>query len=117
MRVSVGGSNSEIEAASKKKFITEKEIKQILDSTSNLKDIRLAKTRIRDLLDFYDRIIKSIDRTITDVSSKKQLTMQMKKQLVLNKQEKELSQAKTEKNKFRKYLKLIDERLGESSNP
>jgi hypothetical protein len=114
MRVSVGGPQSEIEAAAKKKLITEKEIRYVLENNSPPKELRIAKARMRELLDFYDRIIKSIDVTVRSVKSKAQLTHKQKHDRYLNQQEKELSTAKAEKSKFRRYLRKINVKLNES---
>lgn len=111
MRVQVGGPSSEIEAEAKKKLITEKEIKAVLSNDTPPKELRQAKAKMRELLDFYDRIIRSIDVTVRTVKTKHQLTYQEKQERYLIQQEKELSQAKAEKAKFRRYLKNIDERL------
>lgn len=114
MRISVGGPQSEIEAEAKKKLITEKEIKYVLSNDVTSKELRKAKARMRELLDFYDRIIKSVDATVRSVKAKSQLTYQQKKDRYLNQQERDLSQAKSEKIKFRRYLKKIDTKLSES---
>lgn len=114
MQVRVGGANSEIEAAAKKRLINEKEIKLVITDHLDPKALRIVKTRIRELLDFYDRIISSIEHTIKTISRETSLTQLQKKKLVLDKQEKELSQAKSEKNKFRKYLKTVELKLAES---
>lgn len=114
MRIDVGGPQSEIEAAATKKLITEKEIKAILASDATPKKLRQTKARMRELLDFYDRIIRSIDVTVKKVNSKTQLSFQQKQDRYLNQQEKDLSQAKAEKSKFRRYLKKIEDKLGES---
>ncbi len=113
MNIKLGGPQSEIEAAAKKKLITEKEIKIILDSELSSKELRVAKVKLRELLDFYDRIIQSIDSTVKVVKSKSQLTYQEKKDRYLITQERELSQAKSEKSKFRRYLKKINLLLNE----
>lgn len=115
MRVQVGGPTSEIEAAAKKKLITEKEIRVILSSNTPPKELRVAKARMRELLDFYDRIIKSIDVTVRSVNSKTQLTYKEKHDRYLIQQEKELSQAKAEKTKFRRYFKQIESRLSDNN--
>jgi hypothetical protein len=114
MIVNVGGPKSEIEAEATKKFITEKEIKSILAGESNQKILRQTKSRIRELLDFYDRIIRSIDVTIKTVKSSTQLSHQQKNDKYLNQQEKELSRAKSEKAKFRRYLHTITTSLIEN---
>ncbi len=114
MTISVGGPDSEMEAAAKIKLITEKEMKNILSSDTSPKDMRRAKARMRELLDFYDRIIKSIDVTVRHVKNKTNLSYEQKQARYLIQQEKELSQAKGEKAKFRRYLKKIDLRLSES---
>ena len=111
MRVQVGGPQSELEAEAKRKLITEKEIKAILSNDTAPKELRKAKARMRELLDFYDRIIRSIDVTVRTVKSKTQLTYHEKQDRYLIQQEKELSQAKAEKAKFRRYLKNIDDKL------
>jgi len=113
MRISVGGPQSEMEAEAKKKLITKKEIETILSSDTSSKDLRRAKARMRELLDFYGRIIKSIDATVRSVKSKTNLTYEQKQERYLIQQEKELSQAKTEKAKFRRYLKKIELKLSE----
>lgn len=112
MRVQVGGPQSALEAEAKKKLITEKEIKAILSNDTAPKELRKAKARMRELLDFYDRIIRSIDVTVRTVKAKPQLSYKEKQDRYLIQQEKELSQAKAEKTKFRRYLKSIDEKLG-----
>ena len=114
MQVSVGGPQSQLEAEAKKKLITEREIKAVLENDSTSKELRLVKAKMRELLEFYDRIIKSIDATIKGVKSKSQLSYQEKKDRYLITQERELSQAKSEKSKFRRYLKKIEDKLVES---
>lgn len=115
MRISVGGPSSEIEAEALKKLITEKELKQILSSKdSNKKDFERTKTKLRDLISFYDRIIKSIQTTIATVNSKTQLSYKQKNDLYLKNQEKELAQAKRERSKFRRYLQQLNERINDS---
>lgn len=114
MRVSVGGPQSQLEAEAKKKLITEREIKAVLENDSTSKELRIVKAKTRELLEFYDRIIKSIDATIKGVKSKSQLSYQEKKDRYLITQERELSQAKAEKSKFRRYLKKIEDKLVES---
>lgn len=111
MSLKLGGPQSEIEAAAKKKLITEKELKEILNSEFTTKELRQAKAKLRELLEFYDRIIQSVDATVKVVKSKSQLSYQEKKDRYLIMQEKELSQAKSEKSKFRRYLKKINELL------
>ena len=111
MRIQVGGPQSELEAEAKRKLITEKEIKAILSNDTAPKELRKAKARMRELLDFYDRIIRSIDVTVRTVKAKPQLTERQKQDRYLIQQEKELSQAKAEKTKFRRYLKSIDDKL------
>lgn len=95
----------------KKKLITEKEIKAILESDVSPKKLRIVRSRIRELLDFYDRIIKSIDLTIRNVKSNKKLSNQQKQIRYLNQQERDLSQAKLEKSKLRRHFKKINEKL------
>lgn len=106
----VGGPTSEMEVEAKKKFITERDIKKILDNAPP-KELRRAKARIRDLLDFYERIIKSIDVTVRSVNAKTQLTYSQKKERYLKQQMKDLSRAKAEKTKFRRYLKSVTTQL------
>ena len=60
MQVSVGGPQSQLEAEAKKKLITEREIKAVLENDSTSKELRLVKAKMRELLEFYDRIIKSL---------------------------------------------------------
>lgn len=112
--ITVGGPQSEIEAEARKKLITEREMKSILSNGTSSKDLRQAKSRMRELLSFYDRIITSIDLTVRSVKSKPQLSQQQKQHRYLNKQEKELAQAKIEKSKFRRYLKKINDKLDET---
>lgn len=114
MRVSVGGPQSEIEAEAKRKLITEREIKSVLESETTPKELRQTKAKMRELLEFYDRIIRSIDATVKGVKAKTQLSYQEKKDRYLITQERELSQAKAEKSKFRRYLKKIEDKLSES---
>ena len=113
MTISVGGPKSQIEAEAKKKLITEKEIQHALEQDTKPKELRLVKARMRELLDFYDRIIKSIDVTVKTVKSKPQLTNREKHDMYLFHQERELAKAKAEKSKFRRYLKKIEVLLGE----
>lgn len=116
MQIKLGGPQSEIEAAAQRKLIKEKDIKEILSNDSiSLKELRSCKIQIRELLEFYDRIILSIDATVKTVKSKTQLTYQEKKDRYLIMQERELSQAKSEKSKFRRYLKKVNDRLDESN--
>jgi molecular chaperone DnaK (HSP70) len=115
MIVSVGGPQSEIEAEAQKKLITEREIKVVLeDSEITPKELRKTKARMQELLSFYDRIIRSIHQTIKTVESKTQLSQQQKEDRYLITQKKELSQAKAEKSKFRRYLKKVNDKLSES---
>ncbi len=110
--IKVGGPASELEAEAQKKLITEKEIKAVLNMTLFCrKDIQKTKVKLQELLAFYDRIIRSIDITVRTVKSKNQLSYQQKQNLYLINQEKELSQAKAEKSKFRRYLKKINLKL------
>jgi len=111
MRVSVGGPTSELEAESKKKLITEKEIKQSLSKNSSRQELESVKIRLRELLSFYDRILRSIQATIKTVNGKTQLTQQTKDNMYLKNQEKELAQAKREKSKFRRYLGQLNDTL------
>lgn len=113
MSLKLGGPQSEIEAAAKKKLITERELKEILMSVSTTKELRQTKAKLRELLEFYDRIIQSVDATVKVVKSKSQLSYQEKKDRYLIMQEKELSQAKSEKSKFRRYLKKINDLLND----
>ena len=116
----VGGPQSQIEAEAKKKLISEKEIKLAIEFETNSKELRHIKTRIRELLDFYDRIIRSIDITVKNINSSSQLSMKYKNDKYLTQHEKDLSQAKVEKSKFRRYLKQIElkiETLSQQSNP
>jgi len=114
MRISVGGPKSEIEAEAKKKLITEKEIRFVLESpTSSQKDLRLIKTRIREILDFYDRIIASLSLTIKNVQSS-QISQKFKQEKYIANQERDLTQAKNEKAKFRRFLGIINSKLGEN---
>lgn len=112
MNVKVGGPQSELEFEAKKKLITEKEIKLVLSNEFvTPKELRKAKSKMRELLDFYERIIKSIDATVKRVNSKTQLTYHQKQDRYLIQQEKDLSTAKAEKSKFRRYLKKISAKL------
>lgn len=112
MAITVNGPQTEIEYEAQKKLITEKEIKAVLlDETSIANDLRRSRVRLKELLNFYDRIIRSIDLTIRSISDNKQLTQQQKQIKYLNQQERELSKAKSEKSKFRRYLKQIDDKL------
>ena len=110
MNVRVGGPNSEIEAEAKKKLITEKRIKEILSQNPSKHDLDLLKVTIWDLTQFYERIIQSINHTIRMVKSKTQMTYLEQKKYIQS-QEKELSQAKREKSRLRKYLKVLNEKL------
>jgi len=112
MSINVGGPQSEIEVEAKKRFITEKEIKIVLTLNSP-KELRKVKSKLMDLLDFYNRIINSIDYSIKSINSNKVLTHKQKKDMYLNTQEKELSQAKLEKSKLRRYLNKINSQLNE----
>jgi len=114
MIASIGGPQSELEAEAKKKLITEKEIKEVLSSETPPKDLRRAKARMRELLDFYDRIIRSIDATVRTVKANATLTHEQKQDTILIRHAKELSQAKAEKAKFRRYFKQIELKLGEN---
>lgn len=106
--ISVGGPQSAVEAEAKKKFITEKEIREIIDSPSlTLKELRLVKAKIRDLLEFYDRIISSITATLKTVETSN-ISNSFKQDKYVKGHEKELSQAKNEKSKIRRYLSRID---------
>lgn len=113
MRVSVGGPKSEIEAEAKRKLINEKEIKDLLENETRRSELTKAKSRLHELLGFYDRIITSIHATINNVNKKEQLTYKQKNDLYIKTQEKELSQAKREKSKFRRYLKSLNEKIAE----
>lgn len=114
MSVTIKGPQTEIEYEATKKLITEKEIKSVLLSESSKMELRRTKTQIRELLGFYDRIIKSIDYSIRNIKSNNQLSNQQKQIRYLNQQERDLSKSKSEKSKFRRYLKKIDEKLNES---
>lgn len=115
MNVSVGGPKSEIEAEAKRKLINEKEIKAILASTVTRVELNRAKTKLNELLGFYDRIIKSVHATIKTVNNKDQLSHKQKNDLYIKNQEKELAQAKREKSRFRKYLRDINDKLAEAN--
>lgn len=106
--IKVNGPKSEIEAEALKKLISEKELKQILSSPEDKDSLRRAKVRLLDLISFYDRIIKSINVTITSVDKNKGLDNSFKKNTYLVKQEKDLYKAKSERLKFRKYLADIN---------
>lgn len=114
MSVRLGGPNSEIEAAAKKKHITEKELKEIISGNVNRQEITRTKSRLQDLLAFYDRIIASINTSINSINKKQQLTHTQKKDLYLVNHEKDLAQAKKEKSKFRRYLQNINSLLDEN---
>lgn len=115
MKISVGGATSEIEAEAQKKLINEKELKLLLDGQPSKGDLMTAKTKLYDLLGFYDRIIRSIHATIETVNKKNQLTHKQKQDMYIKNQEKDLSQAKREKAKFKRYLQNIIEKIGEKS--
>jgi hypothetical protein len=115
MRVSVGGASSEIEAEAQKKLINEKEIKALLEGEPSKSDLMRAKSRMNELLGFYDRIIRSVHATINTVNGKHQLSHKQKQDLYIKNQEKDLAQAKREKSKFRRYLKSINEKLADIS--
>ena len=108
----MGGPQSEIEAAARKKLVNEKEIKVILENKqSTPKELRQLKNKIRELLDFYDRIIRSIDITIKSIKSDNRLSYEQKQDRYLKQQEKEMSQAKSEKSKFRRYLHQVEDKI------
>lgn len=113
MRVSVGGPASEIEAEALRKLITEKEIKQSLSYTKSRQELEKTKVKLRELLGFYDRILRSIQATIKTVNGKQQLTQKTKDDMYLKNQEKELAQAKREKSKFRRYLQQLNDKISE----
>jgi len=113
MRVSVGGPTSEIEAESKRKLITEKEVKQSLSGNYSRQELESVKIRLRELLSFYDRILRSIQATIKTVNGKTQLTQKAKDNMYLKNQEKELAQAKREKSRYRRYLQKLNDKLTE----
>ena len=111
MRVSVGGPASEIEAEARRKHVTEKEIKQALSSSTSKQEMKRVKTRLIELLSFYDRILKSIQATIKIVKSKSQLSQKEKDELYLKNQEKELAQAKREQSRYRRYLRQLNDKI------
>ena len=111
MRVSVGGPSSEIEAEAMRKLITEKEVKKSLSENISRQDLERVKVRLRELLSFYDRILRSIQSTIKTVNGKHQLTQKDKDDKYLKNQEKELAQAKREKSKFRRYLQQLNDKI------
>lgn len=115
MKVSVGGPKSEIEAEAQRKLINEKELKSLLDGTPSRSELSRAKTRLNELLSFYDRIIKSVHATINTVNKKDQLTHKQKNDLYIKNQEKDLAQAKREKSKFRRYLSKLNDKISETS--
>ena len=116
MNVTVGGPQTELEAEAKKKLISEKEIKLVLLDINDSKELRKTKNRIRELLSFYERIIKSIDITVKNVKAQTQISYKEKESKYLNYQEKELSTAKAEKSKFRRYLKKVISKLDTLEN-
>jgi len=115
MKVSVSGPSSEIEAEAQRKLINEKEIRLLLDGNPTRNELSRAKTRLNELLHFYDRIIKSVHATINTVNKKDQLTHKQKNDLYIKNQEKDLAQAKREKSKFRRFLKNMNAKIAELS--
>lgn len=112
MSVSVKGPSSEIEAEAQRKLIKERDITDVLSSKSTRQELERVKTKLRELLSFYDRIINSVHATIRQVKTKHQLSQREQKNYLTN-QEKELAQAKREKSKFRRYLQKINTKLDE----
>lgn len=105
--IRVSGPNSEIEVEARKKLLNEKELKQILSSTATTQTLRSTKIKLVDLLGFYDRIIGSIAASLTNLRKKPINTV--KDQIL--RQEKDMSAAKVEKSKFRRYMVKLDELL------
>lgn len=114
MSVKLSGPTSEIEAAAKKKHITEKELKEIISSSPSRQILNSTKAKLQELLSFYDRIIASINSSINSIGKKRQLTHTQKKDLYLDNHEKDLAQSKKEKMKFRRYLQQINSMIDEN---
>ena len=111
MRISVNDANSEIEAEAQRRLINEKEIKHLLENNPSKSELMRAKSKLNELLAFYERIIKSIHTTINSVKKREQLTYRQKQDMYIKNQEKDLAQARREKSKFRRYFKTINEKL------
>ena len=112
MNIKVSGPSSEMEAEANKKLISEKEIKSTL-SNNNLKkqDLNKVKNKIRDLINFYDRIIRSISHTLNMLEKKNDMRISIEKNKYYNTQKRDLNQAKRERSKFKRYLNDLNEKI------
>ena len=111
--VKVGGPNSELEAEASKKYISEKEIIKVLDNIDGYskKELERVRNKARELVYFYDRIIRSLGINIRNIEKTKKLSYKEKKDKFLEKQEKDLSQAKRERSRIKRHLKILNEYL------
>jgi len=109
MQVKLKGPASQLEAEARKKFITEKQIKEVIDNPKNKTEVDRTITRLNELLSFYDRLVKSLNSSLTMLNKKQNLDVQLKKKHFLQKQERDLHQAKRERHKFKNYLLKLKE--------
>jgi hypothetical protein len=109
----VKGPSSEFENEVRKKYIKINEIKKIVEAPHNYSKTELerTKTKIYELLQFYNRIIKSINSTLNRVKKNYAISYQEKKERYYKKQENELYKAKREKALINKYYNKLNEIL------
>ena len=112
MSIFLGGADSAMDAEAKKKYLSEKDLNEIL-SNSNSTRLKLQQSRnnLYDRIKFYDRIIMSINKTIQMVSKKTVMSHSDKKDNYYDQHDKELVQAKKERLRLKNLLKLFDEKI------
>jgi len=110
--VKVGGPKSLLEYEASKKYISFKELEEIINSNNISKEKLLqTKQKANELLKFYNRIIQSANTTLKMLEKKQNVDYFFKKRNLVSKQEKEISKAKSEKYKLSKLIKLLDEKI------
>ena len=103
--IKLSGPSSLIEAEAKRKILSPKDIKKIIQQ-NNKKELQRTKSNILETLQFYDRTIKSINTTIKQIE--KSNADYITKKNKIQQQQKELHIAKKEKHIYQKLLKEIE---------